>query len=123
MTSEQTVGSFRFWTTPTSDPNYLDCLFEEVGERYPYYINLHKDARFPVEFKFPPKPIKVKKKGDVEEEVPETDEEKIYRIEYSAYEARKDMQMPMWVLHKTTLDKVVGAMKSIPSPNGGNPPS
>lgn len=120
MTFELTIGSFRFWVVSTRDPNYCDCLVEEVGEHYPYYINLHKDVRFPVEFKFPPKPIKVKKKGDKEEEVPEIDEEKIYRVEYSAYEARKDMQMPMWILHRTTLDKVVGAIKPIPSPNGGN---
>jgi hypothetical protein len=60
-----------------------------------------------VEFKFPPKPIKNR-----EGEVSETEEEKIYRTEYGAYLTRKEMSMPLWMLHRTTLEKVFEAMKN-----------
>jgi hypothetical protein len=99
------VGKFLVWVVPTSHSDYFDCLITEEGSHYPYYVNLHKDVRFPMEFKFPPKPLK--------KEIEETIEEKIYRIEHDAYAVRKDMCMPMWVLHKTTLEKVLTSMERV----------
>lgn len=106
------IGKFHIWINETSDTNYFDILVHEHDEWYPYYISLHKDNRFHVEYKFPPKPIKIKKKKDKfgeesEEEVPETEAEQIYRIEHYAYDSRKEMSMPLWKLHKTTLERVV----------------
>jgi hypothetical protein len=81
-----------------------------------YYINLHSDKRFPfIEFKFPPKPLSIKVKKnklgeEVEEVETETEQQYIYRREHYYYDIRKSMQMPMWRLHKMTLEKLFEEM-------------
>lgn len=112
------VGDFLIWVSATSHPDYFNAYITEGSADWPYYVHLHRDSRFPmVEFKFPPKPIKMKKKGDKEEEVPETEQEVIYRAEYHAYaefpSMNKDMTMPPWYLHRTTLEKVLATMKNL----------
>lgn len=124
LNSNYRIGKYVIWATTvmswetstastTNDVEYVECLILYRGERYDYYINLNKDEKFPsVSFRFPPPPLKTKIKknqwGDeLEEIIPETEEAAIYREEYRWYDSRKDMQMPMWHLHRDTLEKVI----------------
>lgn len=97
---------------------YFDVNLNEIKNNFTYYIDLRTDPRIPVDFKFPPKPIKVKKKkskSDIEEDdveiIPDTPEEAVYREEYKHYEFNKSMQMPLWRLHFTTIEKIIEAIK------------
>lgn len=115
------LGKFEIWiTTPVFHSpwydltlDYYDCLLYERTPLARYYVSLHKDPRFTfINYKYPPKPLAVKKKknrfGEEEEEfLPDTLEETIYRTEYNSFENRKDMQMPMWRLHTSTINKVM----------------
>ena len=112
----QTINNFSVWISKTSNPDYYDCLFSEAkpGCEFIYYVNIHKDSRLPIEFKYPPKPIKTKKKNEEEEEVvSETITEQIYRVEHSAYTVRKELGQPLWLLHSSTLKKILEALKTL----------
>ena len=104
-TGNNKVGNFLIWVSATRDPYYFHCLVSEEGSNYPYYIHLHRDSRFSMEFKSQPKPLK--------EGVVETSDEQIYRREYDAYQMVKDMTMPLWTLHRDTLEKLIVEMKKI----------
>ncbi len=115
------VGRFELVITPTSPfhpdrldltLDYYDCLVTEILDAR-YYVNLNKDERFIfINYKYPPKPPVVKKKklrsGEVEEEeVPDTLPEAIYRVEFASFERLKDLQQPMWRLHRTNVSALI----------------
>lgn len=97
------VGNFLVWVSATRDPNYFQCLVSEEGANYPYYVHLHRDTRFHIEFKAQPKPLK--------QDTVETPQEQIYRREYDAYQMVKEMTMPLWTLHGDTLEKLLDEMR------------
>lgn len=99
------VGNFLIWVSATRDPDYFQCLISEEGSNYPYYVHLHRDPRFSMEFKAQPKPLT--------KDMVEAPEHQIYRREYDAYQMVKEMTMPLWTLHKNTLVKLMAEMDKI----------
>lgn len=93
------VGSFLIWVSTTRDPDYFQCLVSEEGANYPYYVHLHRDNRFSMEFKAQPRLLT--------KDTVETPEQQIYRREYDAYQMVKEMTMPLWTLHRNTLEKLM----------------
>lgn len=121
------IGRFELWVTPPSPfhperfdmtLDYYNCFVTEITNAR-YYVNLHKSPTFPqIDYRIPPKPMAVKKSksrsGEIlEEDIPDTIEQAIYRVEHKHYEDRKDMQMPMWLLHRSTIEKIMQVCQSV----------
>lgn len=99
------INKFYITIADTDNGQWVDVLvFEKKGTSYgsDYYINLHKDARFPIDFSTAPKQLKAGENLSNESE-----EQQNYRIEYIFYLHRKDQGQPMWRLHRSTLDRVL----------------
>lgn len=105
------ISNFKIWIAASDHPDYFEVLLLEKKDDQLYYINLHKDARFHVEFKYPPKPTQLKKDASGElQPIPETPEEAIYRREYNIYAMRKygnEFGHWLWCLHRSSAEKVL----------------
>lgn len=75
--------------------NYSEVMVLERGYLYRYYVHLAKDDRFNADFKYPPDLKKLT-----------LEQFEIRKIEYDSYQHRKDCHMPVWRLHKTTIETV-----------------
>lgn len=114
------IGNYDLWVT-TKSP--FDRSFRLTDEYYnvfitklvsypsptygsfvlPYYVNPSTCDLFPYfEMRFPPKEVTKGKE--------ETSEEVMYREHWQAYVNRKDMQMPMWLMHRSILQQVIDTL-------------
>lgn len=98
-----TISNFRAFRLQGSlEPEYFECLVTEIkelndGVSHEAYVNLHKDPRITtIEFKIPPDEKKLSE-----------DEFKIKTVEYNSFVNRKDLQMPTWHLHVSTVRKLL----------------
>lgn len=70
---------------------------------YTYYINLHKDSRFPqVDFRYPPDEKKLSE-----------EDYKVKNTEYRSFESRKDYNQPTWKLHKSTVAAILNRLHEL----------
>lgn len=131
------IGRFNIWVSEAaySKSDYYEVLVSELMNGVSCYVNLHKDPRFDcVSFKYPPPPHKIKSKknkqknhqeeDDEPEYHEETPEQIIYRQEHRIYNHRwsddglrmaLQKGMPMWHLHRSTIEKVFTACIRISS--------
>ena len=110
--TRQHINNFRVWIYEGIENDYTElsvCEKKDGEDGYEYYINLHKDPRFPVDFSVVPK---VLKEGEIE-----SLEDQIYRKEYFYYSHRKDQGQPLWRLHKSTVERVLHICRNICTTN------
>lgn len=96
------LGIYNLWVTTEvfwqgHKPEYFECSLTYSDEYYSYYCHLHKESKITtIDFRFPPDEKKLS-----------AEEFKIKTVEFNSYQNRKDMQMPLWKLHATTVEKLI----------------
>lgn len=100
---EVAIGNFIYYLNKEvfdDTSSYRELLLIERINGVNYYVNPHKDTRFPqVDFRFPPDEKKFSE-----------EEFKIKFKEFVSFEHRKDCQQPLWKLHLSTVENIISTL-------------